>query len=255
MQGLRVFQNAEFGSLRTVVINNEPWFSGKDVATALGFANSRKAIGDHVDNDDKNTVTFRDGIQGNPNMTVINESGVYSLIFGSRLPSAKRFKHWVTSEVLPTIRKDGGYIADDGEMSEAEIMSKALEIAHRTLEKRERQIKEMTPKALFADAVATSKTSILVGEMAKILRQNNVPDMGEKRLFKWLRENGYLGKVGNRYNVPNQIYMDMGLFEIKETTVNHPDGHITVNRTAKITGKGQQYFINKFLRGRGNAKG
>lgn len=246
MNELQVFKNQEFGSVRTLVINNEPWFIGKDVADVLGYKNQRDAISKHVDSEDKNTVAIHDGItRGNPNQTIINESGLYALIFGSKLESAQKFKRWVTSEVLPALRKTGQYQVK--ELSGSELMAKALIEAQSVLAAKDKQIEEMKPKALFADAVATSHTSILVGELAKILKQNGI-DMGQKRLFAWLREKGYLIKrQGTDYNMPTQKAMDLGLFEIKEGSYVNGSGVNITTKTPKVTGKGQQYFINKFL--------
>lgn len=246
MNELQVFKNQEFGSVRTLVINNEPWFIGKDVADVLGYKNQRDAISKHVDSEDKNTVAIHDGItRGNPNQTIINESGLYALIFGSKLESAQKFKRWVTSEVLPALRKTGQYQVK--ELSGSELMAKALIEAQSVLAAKDKQIEEMKPKALFADAVATSHTSILVGELAKILKQNGI-DMGQKRLFAWLREKGYLIKrQGTDYNMPTQKAMELGLFEIKEGSYVNGSGVNITTKTPKVTGKGQQYFINKFL--------
>lgn len=256
MNELMIFNNPEFGRIRTVEIDGEPWFVGKDVAEMLGYTNPRKALADHVDDEDKNTVTIRDGIPGNPNITIINESGVHSLILSSKLPTAKRIKRWVTSEVLPSIRKHNGYIAGQTNMAPEELMAKALLVAQKTLADRDAQIlslskenQDMQPKALFADAVSTAKTSILIGELAKLLKQNGV-EMGQNRLFGWMRDNGYLIKrKGIDYNMPTQRAMELGLFEIKETAITHSDGHVTINKTPKVTGKGQQYFVNQFLAG------
>lgn len=238
--------NFENHEVRSLLINSEPWFVGKDVADVLGYSNSRKALIDHVDTEDKNTVTIRDGItRGNPNQTVINESGLYSLVLSSKLPSAKKFKRWVTSEVLPALRKTGQYQVK--ELSGQELMAKALIEAQSVLAAKDKQIEEMKPKVVFADAVATSHTSILVGELAKILKQNGI-DMGQKRLFAWLREKGYLIKrQGTDYNMPTQKAMDLGLFEIKEGSYVNGSGVNITTKTPKVTGKGQQYFINKFL--------
>lgn len=238
--------NFENHKVRSLLINSEPWFVGKDVADVLGYSNSRKALIDHVDTEDKNTVTIRDGItRGNPNQTIINESGLYSLVLSSKLPSAKKFKRWVTSEVLPALRKTGQYQVK--ELSGQELMAKALIEAQSVLAAKDKQIEEMKPKVVFADAVATSHTSILVGELAKILKQNGI-DMGQKRLFAWLRENGYLIKrQGTDYNMPTQKAMDLGLFEIKEGSYVNGSGVNITTKTPKVTGKGQQYFINKFL--------
>lgn len=248
MNELQVFKNQEFGSVRTLVINSEPWFVGKDVADVLGYSNSRKAMADHVDDEDKEVLTSRNvTLENIPNrgITVVNESGLYSLILSSKLPSAKKFKRWVTSEVLPALRKTGQYQVK--ELSGQELMAKALIEAQSVLAAKDKQIEEMKPKVVFADAVATSHTSILVGELAKILKQNGI-DMGQKRLFAWLREKGYLIKrQGTDYNMPTQKAMDLGLFEIKEGSYVNGSGVNITTKTPKVTGKGQQYFINKFL--------
>lgn len=256
MNEIKIFSNPEFGEVRTTTINNEPWFVGKDVAQVLGYSNPRDALNRHVDTEDKNTVAFHDGTSGNPNQTIINESGLYSLILSSKLTGAKKFKHWVTSEVLPSLRKHGGYIAGQEEMSDTELIAKALLVADRKIKEKDQQIRQLTdkteelkPKALFADSVSASDSTILIGELAKILRQNGI-DTGEKRLFEWLRDNGWLIKrKGTDFNMPTQRSMELGLFKIKETVVNHSSGYTTVNKTPKVTGKGQQFFINKFLGG------
>lgn len=242
---LKIFRNPEFGEIRTVIIGEEPWFVGRDVALVLGYSNPRKAVGDHVDEEDKG-VTKCDTLGGAQDLAIINESGLYSLILSSKLPNAKKFKRWVTSEVLPSIRSNGGYISNQEKMTPEEILANAIKVAERVIAEKDKQIEAMQPKALFADSVAASSSTILVGELAKILRQNGV-DMGEKRLFAWLLDNGYLIKrKGTDYNMPTQRSMDMGLFRIKETVVSHSDGHTSVNKTPKITGKGQQYFLNLF---------
>lgn len=244
---MKIFRNPEFGEIRTVIIGEEPWFVGRDVALVLGYSNPRKAVGDHVDEEDKG-VTKCDTLGGAQDLAIINESGLYSLILSSKLPNAKKFKRWVTSEVLPSIRSNGGYISNQEKMTPEEILANAIKVAERVIAEKDRQIEAMQPKALFADSVAASSSTILVGELAKILRQNGV-DMGEKRLFAWLRDNGYLIKrKGTDYNMPTQRSMDMGLFRIKETVVSHSDGHTSVNKTPKITGKGQQYFLNLFIK-------
>ena len=244
MNELQVFKNQEFGSVRTLVIDNEPWFVGKDVADVLGYADTNQAIRKHVDNEDRLTRRF-DGTGQSRDMTIINESGLYSLVLSSKLPSAKKFKRWVTSEVLPALRKTGQYQVK--ELSGQELMAKALIEAQSVLAAKDKQIEEMKPKVVFADAVATSHTSILVGELAKILKQNGI-EMGQKRLFAWLREKGYLIKrQGTDYNMPTQKAMELGLFEIKEGSYVNGSGVNITTKTPKITGKGQQYFINKFL--------
>lgn len=243
MNELQIFNSEEFGEIRTVNINGEPWFVGKDVAVALGYTNPQKAIRDHVLNEDR-MVNESFTVNGTK-VILINESGLYTLIFGSKLESAQRFKHWVTNEVLPTIRKTGGYQvkAPQGK----ELLALAVLEAQKTIAAQNEEIQRMRPKEIFADAVSTSHTSILIGDLAKLLKQNGV-DTGQKRLFCWMRENGYLiRRQGSDWNMPTQKAMEMGLFEVKESTVNNPDGSVRINKTTKVTGKGQQYFINKFL--------
>lgn len=252
MNTLQQFTNPAFGTIRTTEIEGEPWFIGKDVASVLGYTNPRKALADHVDADDKG-VTKRDTLGGAQEMTVINESGLYSLVLSSKLPGAKQFKRWVTSEVLPAIRRHGMY-ADaptvEKMLDDPDTMIRTLQALKEEREKR-RALEQKTaadrPKVLFADAVSASHSSILVGELAKLLRQNGV-DIGQNRLFAWLRDNGYLiRRSGSDYNMPTQRSMEMGLFSIKETAISRSDGSITISKTCKITGKGQQYFVEKFL--------
>lgn len=238
--------NFENHEVRSLLINSEPWFVGRDVAEVLGYKKPENAIANHVDDDDK-TTTLIQGIGSNykSKTMIINESGLYSLVLSSKLPSAKKFKRWVTSEVLPALRKTGQYQVK--ELSGSELMAKALIEAQNVLAAKDKQIEQMKPKVVFADAVATSHTSILVGELAKILKQNGI-DMGQKRLFAWLREKGYLIKrQGTDYNMPTQKAMELGLFEIKEGSYVNGSGVNITTKTPKITGKGQQYFINKFL--------
>lgn len=249
---LQIFKNDEFGQVRILVINGKPYFVGKDVAEVLGYSNSSKAVSTHVDDEDKVMEMISHSQNGNMIKTqtaLINESGLYSLILSSKLPNAKKFKRWVTSEVLPSIRKHGMYATDEL-LDNPDLL---IEVATKLKEEREKnkileeEKKANAPKVIFADAVATSKNSILVGELSKILKQNGV-DIGGQRLFAWLRNNGYLIKrKGVDWNMPTQKSMELGLFEIKETPIPHSDGHISVNKTSKVTGKGQQYFINKFL--------
>lgn len=243
MSELKIFNNEEFGKIRTVTIDNEPWFVGKDVAVILGYSNPQKALRDHVDEEDR---TLNDSFTVNGTKGIlINESGLYGLILSSKLPNAKKFKHWVTAEVLPVLRKTGRYNLQQPQGKE--LLALAVLEAQKTIEEQTAQIEEMKPKAIFADAVATSHTSILIGDLAKILKQNGV-ETGQKRLFEWLRENGYLSKrKGTEWNSPTQKSMNLGLFEVKETTAVNPDGSVRINKTTKVTGKGQQYFINKFL--------
>ena len=236
--------------VRTVTINDEPYFVGKDVATILGYKKPENAIANHVEDEDKTTTLIQGtGSNYKSKSVIIHESGLYALILSSKLPTAKEFKHWVTSEVLPAIRKHGAYMTDEKAFNvihNADGLADLLQQAADQLKAKDIQIAEMKPKALFADAVSTSNSSILIGQLAKILRQNGV-NIGQNRLFAWMRKNGYLGTRGSNRNVPTQRSMELGLFKTKETVINHSDGHTTVNITTKVTGKGQQYFINKFL--------
>lgn len=255
MNDLQIFKSEQFGEIRTVEIDGEPWFVGKDIASNLGYRDTVNALKSHVDSEDKAgwqiTTQF-----GDKETTIINESGLYSLVLSSKLPTAKEFKRWVTSEVIPSIRKHGGYIHGQEAMTDAELMAKALLVANRQIEERQKRIDALeekakldAPKILFASAVETAKTSILVGDLAKILKQNGV-DIGQNRLFQWMRDNGWLIKDRRSdYNSPTQKGMNMGLFEVKEGTVINPDGSVRVTKTTKVTGKGQLYFTNIFLGG------
>lgn len=248
MSDLQIF-NFSGADIRTLTIDEEPYFVGKDVAEVLGYKNTKDALIRHVDDDDKrgSQITTPSGRQ---TMTVISESGLYSLILSSKLPTAKKFKHWVTSEVLPAIRKHGAYMTDEkafNVVNNKSGLADLLQQAADQLKQKDIQIEKLKPKALFADSVATSDSTILVGELAKILRGNGI-EIGQNRLFDWLRTNGYLiSKKGSSYNLPTQKSMNLGLFKIKETTINHSNGSVSISKTAKVTGKGQQYFINKFL--------
>lgn len=251
MNELQIFQNHEFGEARTVNIDGEPWFVGRDIALALGYSNTKDALAKHVDDDDKKmgsqnaTPSIKDSLGREQYPVFINESGLYSLVLSSKLPTAKKFKHWVTSEVLPAIRKTGGYHVPQ---SPEEQMAQGLLAAQKLLAEKDKRIEEMRPKEIFADAVSVSKTDILIGDLAKLIKQNG-HDIGQKRLFAWLREKGYLIKrKGLDWNMPTQKAMEMKLFRVKETVVTHADGHTTVSKTPKVTGKGQVYFVNKFLR-------
>lgn len=269
---MQIFKNEQFGQVRILDINSEPWFVGKDVAMILGYRNTKDALITHIDNEDRqiikrseNTtidnhipksalpVNFVNADIPNRGLTVINESGLYSLILSSKLPKAKEFKHWVTSEILPTIRKHGAYMtADtiDKVLQDPDFGIRLLSELKSEREKRqhlEAEAEKNQPKVLFADSVSASRTSILIGELAKLIKQNGV-DIGQKRLFEWLRNNGYLIKrKGTDRNMPTQKSMEMGLFEIKETAITHSDGHTSINKTAKVTGRGQIYFVEKFL--------
>lgn len=251
MNELQIFDNPEFGKIRTVERDGEPWFVGKDVAAALGYNDTNKAIAMHVDDEDKLNDKTASSL-GQRGGWIINESGLYSLVLSSKLPTARKFKRWVTNEVIPTIRKHKAYMTPD-KLEEVLLnpdtliqLAQNLKSEQEARRAAEAKIEADHPKVLFADAVSTSEQSILIGQLAKIIRQNGVP-MGERRLFQWMRENGYLGKHGSRYNIPTQRSMEMGLFEIKETAVTHSDGRVTTNTTPKVTGKGQIYFVNCFL--------
>lgn len=251
MNDIQVFNNPEFGEIRTVEINNEPWFVGKDIAVALGYKDTVNAIKAHVDDEDKGgwqiTTQF-----GTKETTVISESGLYALVLSSKLPTAKKFKRWVTSEVLPSIRKHGAYMTP--ETLEKMVMSPDFGIRLLTELKAEQDkrkaleatVEEQKPHVLFSNAVAASKTTILIGALAKLLKQNGI-DIGQNRLFEWLRQNGFLIKHGDNRNMPTQRAMEMGLFEVKESCHFNPSGYNVVTKTPVVTGKGQCYFINRFL--------
>ncbi len=251
MNDVKIFENPVFGRVRTVSIDGEPWFVGKDIALALGYCNTKDALSRHVDADDKggSRITTPSGEQ---EMTIINESGLYSLVLSSKLPTAKKFKRWVTHEVIPAIRKTGGYQVPQ---SPAEQMAQGILAAQKllaerdaTIAKQNERIAVLTPKGIFADAVTASKTSILVGGLAKLIKQQGI-DIGQKRLFAWMRENGFLIKSGTEKNMPTQRAMDMNLFEVKEGSFVDGNGVNRITRTTKVTGKGQVYFVNKFLNG------
>lgn len=242
---IKTFSSERFGSIRALALNDEPWFMAKDVCDALGIAtNHLRESGRGLDDDE--VMNLPNWEIGGKAPLIVSEPGFYKLVMRSRKPEAKSFQRWVTHEVLPSIRRDGAYVASDGTEDDATLMARALIAAQRTIERNKRELDEMRPKALFADAVATSHTSILVGDLAKLLKQNGV-DMGQNRLFQWMRDRGYLMKQGSSKNMPTQRSMDMGLFEVKERTINNPDGSVRITKTTKVTGKGQQYFINQFM--------
>lgn len=245
-------QNFNFNGaqVRALTIDDEPYFVGKDVVDILGYKNGSRDINAHVDIEDK--LKYQISTAGQKRtQTLINESGLYSLILSSKLPTAKQFKHWVTSEVLPAIRKHGAYMTDQKAFDvvhNEKGLADLLQQAANQLKQKDIQIEEMKPKALFADAITESHTSILVGDLAKILRQNGV-EIGARRLFKWLRDNHYLiSRKGSDYNSPTQRSMEMGLFEIKESSHINGNGVNVITKTPKVTGKGQKYFVNKFLK-------
>lgn len=243
MNELQVFNNAMFGDVRIILQDNEPWFVAKDVCECLGLNDTSKAVS-RLDSDEKGTNLIPT-LGGNQNLWTVNEYGLYSLVMSSRKPEAKEFKRWVTHEVLPSLRKYGTYNMNIPKTLPDALKAYASEIeAHN---KTKALVEEQKPKVLFADAVNASHTSILVGDLAKLLRQNGL-DIGQNRLFERLRQEGYLIKQkGESYNMPTQRSMDMKLFEVKESTFTNPDGSTHITKTSKITGKGQIYFTNRYL--------
>ena len=251
MNELQIFNNPQFGDIRTILRDGQPWFVAADVCRALDLGNSRQAM-TRLDDDEKGVIS-NDTPGGKQLLNIVNEPGLYTLVLGSRKPEAKAFKRWITHDVIPSIRKHGAYMTAE---TIEEVLNDPDTIIRLATTLKEEKAKRkaletenaaMRPKALFADSVAASKSSILVGEMAKLLRQNGV-EMGQNRFFEWLRENGYLiRRQGTDRNMPTQKAMEQGLFEIKETTIAHADGHTTVTKTPKVTGKGQQHFVNVFL--------
>lgn len=256
MTGLQVFSNAEFGTVRTTTIDGDVFFVGKDVADILGYSNTKDAIATHIDMEDKRIIQRSENATleiPNRGLTVINESGLYCLVLSSKLPNARKFKRWVTSEILPTIRKHGAYLTTETlekVMNDPDAWIRVLtELKNERRQKEQLQleVEESKPKVVFADAVSVSDTTILIGELAKLLKGNGF-EIGQNRLFERLRQDGYLIKrKGTDYNVPTQMAMELGLFKVKETVITHSDGHTTISKTTKVTGKGQQYFINRFL--------
>ena len=257
MNDIQVFNNEQFGSIRTAGTAQEPIFCAADICRALGYTNGPKAIKDHCDDGDitKRYTPTSSGVQ---NMTFVTESGLYSLIFGSKLERAKQFKHWVTSEVLPSIRKHGMYATEAtvesmlNDPENAILMLQAYQkerkermAAQQQVEKLEAQAIEDKPKIIYADAVKGSTSSCLIGELAKMIAQNGYP-IGEKRLFQWLRDHHYLCAYGERFNQPYQQYIEQGLFTMKQNVFS-VDGEMRTRNTTKVTGKGQIYFINKFI--------
>lgn len=253
MNELQIFNNPEFGSVRTITKDNEPMFCLGDLCRALDL--TAKGVKQRLSDEVISNYPIEDTLGRMQNTLFVNEDGLYDVILESRKDSAKKFRRWVTSEVLPSIRKNGGYIAGQETLSDEELMAKALLVANNKIKERdaiiERQqakIEADKPKTIFADAVSTSHTSILIGDLAKLICQNGV-QIGQKRLFDWLRDNGYLIKCGLSRNMPMQRYVEQGLFEVKESTVQNPDGSVRITKTTKVTGKGQVYFVNKFLGG------
>lgn len=243
MNELQVFNNAMFGNVRVLLQGDEPWFVAKDVADTLGYQNGSRDVNRHTDEEDRTKAMVFDGNQ-NKETILINESGLYSLVLSSKLPNAKQFKRWVTSDVLPSIRKYGTYSMDIPRTLPDALKAYANEIEAHNQTKA--LLEEQKPKVLFADAVSASDTDILIGDLAKLLNQNG-HNIGQNRLFERLRNEGYLiSRKGGSYNIPTQRAMEMGLFRIKETAITHSDGRVSLNKTPKVTGKGQLYFINRY---------
>lgn len=246
MPEIQLFQSEEFGELRTFVDGDKVWFCGTDVAKALGYAKPNNALRTHCKGDAlKRGIT--DSLGREQEARFIAEGDFYRLVVGSKLPGAQRFESWVFDDVLPAIRRRGGYMSARADETPEQVMARALLIAKDALECKDREIEELRPKALFADAVAASDGTCLIGELAKMMRQNGF-EVGQNRLFAILREDCYLGKTGCNRNVPTQRAMEMGLFRIKETAITHSDGHVSITRTPKVTAKGQVYFINRYCK-------
>lgn len=250
MNELQIFDNKEFGEVRMAEIDGKPHFVATDVAIALGYSTPRDAISRHCKGVVKHDTPTLGGIQ---QLSYISEGDVYRLIIRSKLPSAEKFERWIFDEVIPSIRKNGGYISGQENLTDEELLSKALLVAQNKIADRDRiiaskqeRIEQMRPKEIFADSVATSKNSILIGDLAKMICQNGV-EIGQKRLFDWMREKGYLIKTGSSKNLPTQKSIDLGIMEVKERALNNPDGSVRITLTPKVTGKGQVYFVNKFL--------
>lgn len=243
MNNLQVFNNAMFGNVRIILQDNEPWFVAKDVCDCLEINNSRQTLS-RLDDDEKNTVILNDGTAGNPEKSIVNEYGLYSLVLSSRKPEAKEFKRWITHDVLPSLRKYGTYSLNIPRTLPDALKAYASEIEAHNQTKA--LLEEQKPKVLFADAVSTSDTDILIGDLAKLLNQNG-HSIGQNRLFERLRNEGFLiSRKGSSYNSPTQRAMEMGLFRVKETAITHSDGRVSLNKTPKVTGKGQLYFINRY---------
>jgi hypothetical protein len=233
----------EFGTVRVLDINGEPWFVGKDVAEVLGYVKPLNALATHIDEDDSLKQGLTDSMGRIQETILINESGLYSLILSSKLPNAKTFKRWVTSEVLPSIRRTGTYKMPTG----SDLLAAAVIEAQKLLAEKDKQIEEMRPAAVFTAAVSSSESTILIGDLAKFLRQNGV-DIGQKRLFEKLRQDGFLLRYGSSRNMPSQKAMELGLFKVKEGSYIDSNGNNVLTRTTKVTGKGQVYFVNKYMR-------
>lgn len=249
---IKVFNNEEFGSVRTTTINDEIYFVGKDVAEILGYSNPRDALSKKVDKEDKG-VAKCDTLGGSQDLTIINESGLYSLVLSSKLPNAKKFKRWVTSDVLPSIRKHGAYMTEQTLEKALTSPDFLIQLATKLKEEQEKnkslqnKIEEDRPKVVFADAVSVSDDCILIRDLAKLFKQNGF-NLGEKKLFALLRNKNYLIKKGVSYNTPTQKAMEMGIFKLRETVVTDNNGKTHIVKTTMVTAKGQEYFLNKLIK-------
>lgn len=248
---LKVFENPEFGKVRVVSVNDEPWFVAIDVCKALEVTDTGKATG-RLDSDELTRIKIESGGQMRE-MIAVNEPGLYSLVLSSRKPNARAFKRWVTHDVIPSIRKHGAYMTEEvlrkfaDDPNTVYLLADSLLKEHEKNQALEAKIEEDRPKVLFADAVAASDSTILVGELAKILCQNGV-DIGRNRLFEWMRKKGYLiRKKGSEYNMPTQKSVSLGIMKFREKVITHQDGHITITKTPQVTGEGQRYFVNAFI--------
>ena len=250
MNKLQILKNAEFGEVRVVEHEGQPCFVASDVAKALGYEKPNNAVNEHCKK--VNKFSYPNSGQLQP-YNIIPESDVYRLVMRSNLPKAIEFQDWICEEVIPSLRKTGGYMLTKADDTPESIMARAVLVAQETIErlkshteKLESRVEEMRPKELFADSVSASESSILVGQLAALLKQNGV-NIGQNRLFERLRNDGFLIKFGERRNCPTQRALDMGLFELKERTVNNPDGTVRITLTTKVTGKGQVYFVNRYI--------
>lgn len=252
MNELQIF-SYNGNEVRTIQKDGEPWWVLKDVCNVLDISQAVR-VAERLDEDEVSQTHIADSLGRRQETYIVNESGLYNVILRSDKPEAKPFRKWVTSEVLPSIRKHGAYMTpqkiEEVLLNPDTVIQLATNLKAEQ-EKRmelERQAEKDKPLVTFANSVSVAKTSILIGELAKLLKQNGI-EMGQNRLFTWMRENGYLiSRKGTDYNMPTQRSMEMKLFEIKETTISHGDGHTSINRTPKVTGKGQIYFINLFLK-------
>lgn len=254
--GIQVFENSDFGKVRVVERNGEPWFVAADVCRALGLEQVSRAL-DRLDEDERGLlkVTHPQSPSKTQEVNGVNEPGLYHLVLCSTKPEAKAFKRWITHEVIPTIRKHGAYITPDKIeeilINPDTIIRLCTDLKEERAKRAALEVKVETdaPKVLFAGAVETSQDSCLVGQLAKMIRQNGY-EIGQNRLFDYLRNEGYLCKSGSNRNLPTQRSIEAGLFEVKESVVDNPDGSVRLVRTTKVTGKGQIYFVNKFLSGK-----